>query len=87
MDTSPSNEELYSKVQTLSDGSRRIPECPVKTVEVSHLNSESLSMPNKTIISPSKKIQSKPIQQSFKNSQQPYTSQQQNTQMVIYYYF
>jgi len=76
---------MYAKMQA-SENPRRIPENPVKTIDVSSIGSESPSMPIKVIVSPSKKCQqtSLPaIQQSFKNLPQPFVSQQQNTEMVI----
>lgn len=86
MSISPSNEDIYSKIQS-SENSQRVTENPVKVIDVqSSIGSESPSMPIKVIVSPSKKFQptSLPsVQQSFKNSPPSFVSQQQNTEMVI----
>lgn len=86
MTTSPSNEEVYTKIQVLPDGSHKTAEIATKMVEVPTINSELPSMPVKIIGSP-KKFQPTSIlqvQQPFKNSQQPFVSQQQHSQMVMY---
>lgn len=83
---SPSNEELYAKIQALSENPRRISDDPVK-VDVPTVSLESPSMPIKVIVSPSKKFQSTSIpaaQQQFKNPQL-FVSQQQQAQMVIHF--
>jgi len=81
---SPSNEEIYAKIQS-SENSRRITENSVKMVDVSSISSESPSMPIKVIVSPSKKFQPTPLPavQKLKNPAQPFVSQQQNQEMVI----
>jgi len=82
---SPSNEEIYAKIQS-SENPRRVTENPVKNMDVSSIGSESPSMPIKVIVSPSKKFQptSLPsVQQSFKNPPQTFVPQQQSTEMVI----
>jgi len=83
---SPSNEDIYWKIQS-SENPRRVTENPVKVIDVqSSIGSESPSMPIKVIVSPSKKFQptSLPsVQQPFKNSPQSFVPQQQNTEMVI----
>lgn len=84
MSVSPSNEEIYAKIQS-SENSRRLTENSVKMVDVSSISSESPSMPIKVIVSPSKKFQptSLPAVHSFKNPTQPFVSQQHNAEMVI----
>jgi len=80
---SPSNEELYAKIQALSEKPRQIAEDPMKKVDVPSNSTDSLSMPIKVIVSPSKKSSLSNIQQTSKNPPQPFVSQQQHTQLVI----
>lgn len=81
---SPSNEELYAKIQALSENPRRLADAPVKVDVPQTISLESPSMPIKVIVSPSKKFQppSIPAVQQFKNPQL-FVSQQQQAQMVI----
>lgn len=83
----PSNEDIYSKIQSSENPRRVTAENPVKVIDVqSSIGSESPSMPIKVIVSPSKKFQptSLPsVQQPFKNPPQSFVPQQQNTEMVI----
>lgn len=85
MSVSPSNEEIYAKIQS-SENSRRTTENSVKMIDVSSNSLESPSMPIKVIVSPSKKFQptSLPAVQLLKNPAQPFVSQQQNSEMVIF---
>lgn len=90
MSVSPSNDELYAKIQALSENHRKVPEDSLRPTDLPAINSESPTMPIKIIVSSSKKLQpTTPAavqQQSFKTPPQPFVTQQQHSQMVISHY-
>lgn len=85
MNISTSNDELYAKIQALSENPRKVTEDSSKSTDVATINSESPTMPSKVLVSPSKKFLSTSvtaIQQPFKTPPLPFVSQQQHPQMV-----